>query len=226
MAESSDSVSALPSGSVASTNYVIQPSPPLSHPKRSMVWSYFVYDQENICQTEVSRDHGDQGGPSKEICGASIAGKYPTNLKQHLRKDHYALYQEALVKEKAAEQKRKEASAKPLGTKQLSLAESFKGKSPYDKKSERYLTITKHVAIFIGSSNVPNSIVENAEFKSLIEVLDSRYPLPGRTLIGKELDKVLATFKIMFRAFFLKHEKRPYVLIFGQKRDLLQATLD
>ena len=93
-------------------------------------------------------------------------GKYPTNLKQHLQKDHHALYHESLMKEKEekeAEQKRKEVSAKLMRAKHLSLAESFKGKSPYDKKSERYLTIMKHLAVFIG--NVPNSIVENAEFK-------------------------------------------------------------
>ena len=65
--------------------------------------------------------------------------------------------------EKEAEQKRKEVSAKLMRAKHLSLAESFKGKSPYDKKSERYLTIMKHLAVFIG--NVPNSILENAEFK-------------------------------------------------------------
>ena len=47
------------------------------------------------------------------------------------------------------------------------------------------------MAVFIGSCNVPNSIVENAEFKSLIQVLDSRYPLPGRRLIGKELDSLI-----------------------------------
>lgn len=49
--------------------------------------------------------------------------------------------------EKEAEQKRKEVSAKPMRAKQLPFAESFKGKSRYDKKSERYLTIMKHLVM-------------------------------------------------------------------------------
>ena len=55
--------------------------------------------------------------------------------------------------------------------------------------------------MFIGSTNISNSIVENEEFWLLVKVLDSRYPMPGRTLIGKELDKVLATLKHNMEGF-------------------------
>ena len=37
---------------------------------------------------------------------------------------------------------------------------------------------------------VLNSLVESTEFKSVLEALDPRY-YPGRTLIGKKIDKVL-----------------------------------
>ena len=71
-----------------------------------------IKTRKSICQVEVTRDHGDHGGPSKEACGVTLAENFPTNLKQHLRKDHPAQYQEALQKEKEAEQKKKEESAK------------------------------------------------------------------------------------------------------------------
>ena len=51
------------------------------------------------------------------------------------------------------------------------------------------------MAIFIGSTNVPISLVENMEFQSLLEAIDPRYPVPGRTLIAKEIDKVLFVMK-------------------------------
>ena len=47
---------------------------------RSPVWSFFAYDaatEKSICQVELS-DH--------VICVHNISGKYPTNLKQHLKK--------------------------------------------------------------------------------------------------------------------------------------------
>ena len=53
----------------------------------------------------------------------TVTGKFPTNIKQHLRKDHPTQYQEALLKEYEAEQKKKEESAKrasPVG-KQLTV---------------------------------------------------------------------------------------------------------
>ena len=99
---------------------------------------------------------------------------------------------------------------------QLAPAESFREKSPYDKHSERYLTITKHIFC---STNVPNSIVENAEFKSLIKVLDGRYPLPGKTLIGKELDKVLVTLKQSVQGFISQARKVSLCADIWSKRD-------
>ena len=107
--------------------------------------------------------------------------------------------------------------------KQLSVVESFKGRSKYDKSSPRYLQITKALAIFIGSTNVANSIIENDEFRSLVKVLDSRYPMPGRTLIGKELDKVLATLKQNVEGSFHQHVECHCVPIYGRRRDSLQV---
>ena len=50
-------------------------------PTRSLVWEYYTYDRvvdKSICQVE-SPDG---------MCGKSVSGKNPTNLKQHLRAVH------------------------------------------------------------------------------------------------------------------------------------------
>ena len=59
----------------------------VGHPRQSIVWNYFVHDpgtNQRVCQVEVTKDHGDQGGPSRETSGTAIVAKYLTNLKQHL----------------------------------------------------------------------------------------------------------------------------------------------
>ena len=73
-----------------------------------------------------------------------------------------------------------------------------KGRPSYDRSSEHYLKITKKLAIFIGSTKVPNNIIGNPGFRAFVKILDSRYPAPGRTLISKELDKVLVTLKQIY----------------------------
>ena len=55
--------------------------------------------------------------------------------------------------------------------------------------------------MFVGSSNTPNSIVENVEFQQFIKSLDPRYPLPSRALLGKELDNVLVDLKASIHTY-------------------------
>ena len=61
--------------------------------------------------------------------------------------------------------------------------------------------------MFVGSSNTPNSIVENTEFQQLIKSLDPRYPLPSRALLGKELDKVLIDLKTTIHTYLAAARK-------------------
>ena len=57
----------------------------------------------------------------------------------------------------------------------------------YEVHSVKQRSITKKMAIFIGSSNVALSLVENVEFRELIYELDLRYQVPSRFKIGKDL---------------------------------------
>ena len=63
----------------------------------------------------------------------------------------------------------------------------LKGVRKCSVDSERQKSITKELAIFLGSTNTPISIVENDRFKKLIQTLDNRYELPGRGKMGKDI---------------------------------------
>jgi hypothetical protein len=41
----------------------------------------------------------------------------------------------------------------------------------YDRESPQYKEISRHLAVFVGGSNVSNSIVENTKFIQFIEAL-------------------------------------------------------
>ena len=45
-----------------------------------------------------------------------------------------------------------------------------------------------YVAVFVGSTNTTNNIVNNPEFQSFVKVVDSRYLIPGRMLLNKKMD--------------------------------------
>ena len=186
-----------------------------------------MYEKDNnksFCQVEVTRDRG------VEVCGVALPGKYPTNMKQHLRTAHNPQYQEMLASEREEQKKKTQSSSKVRGklsasAKQLTVAESFQGKPAYLKTSERYLTITRQLAIFIGGTNVPNSIVENEAFKSFVKSLDSRYPVPGRALISKELDKVVITLKQNMQALMSQARKVALCADIWSKRGLTSSYL-
>ncbi len=56
----------------------------------------------------------------------------------------------------------------------------------------------RKLALFVGGTNVANSIVDNAIFRSLLEGLDSHYQVPGQTLIGKEINNLVIDMKAVF----------------------------
>ena len=109
------------------------------------------------------------------------------------------MFQEFLLKEgklKAKKAKKAVTNSKKRGH-QLTLDESLQMKPKYDRGGDRYVykIITKRLAVFVGATNMPNSIVENPEFRALLKACDPRYPLPERAAVGKEIDLVLAEVK-------------------------------
>ena len=59
-------------------------------------------------------------------------------------------------------------------SKQLTLFQYLSFGKEDRKESDRYQAITKKLAVFVGSSNVSNRIVESAEFQDLVNTLDGR----------------------------------------------------
>ena len=90
--------------SVATRSSTVSPSSSLGQPRKSLVWNYFIYDDvsgKSICQ--VSTGESNEAGSSSSgpnVCGKTCAGKFPFNLKQHLKTCHVACYQELLNDER------------------------------------------------------------------------------------------------------------------------------
>ena len=82
-------------------------------PKRSPVWDYFTYDSvSSLCKVDVMA--GDREPDlSKKSCDHTVSGKFPTNLKNHLKKHHPTVYENVLRNEEEA--KAEASTAKALG---------------------------------------------------------------------------------------------------------------
>ena len=76
--------------------------------------------------------------------------------------------------------------------KQLSIEEFVKSQAKYDKHSGKYNPLLKKLAIFNGTSNVSNSLVEYSEFSSLLKTAALRIIVIGRSTIRQEIDLVVA----------------------------------
>ena len=70
---------------------------------------------------------------------------------------------------------------------QLSLENSLEQRNSYSESSTQYKVITRQLAIFVGSTNIALSIVENPEFRDLLLTLDKRYQVRGRKKKAKKL---------------------------------------
>ena len=77
-------------------------------------------------------------------CGTEIAGKFPTNLKAHIKGSHPAVYEQMLKKE-AEKQKEREARVRKLASPlashvagQMTLVGTIQKTKPYKKDSTRY----------------------------------------------------------------------------------------
>ena len=79
--------------SILSTGSVLA----MGRPKRSVVWDYFEYDEvtdQSVCQIlQCGSDESDM------ICGCGIPGKFPTNLRNHIKKYRPTQFVEVLAKE-------------------------------------------------------------------------------------------------------------------------------
>lgn len=129
-------------------------------------------------------------------------------------------------KEKKEEKKESIQKAKSLKVShQLTLADTLQSKAAYSKESQRYREICKKLAIFVGITNVPNSIVENLEFKDLLHTMDNCFVVPGRSVVGKELNKVLIELKAKIGSFLLEANKMSICVDIWSKKGMTSSYL-
>ncbi len=187
----------------------------VGRPRDSTVWEHFVYDEgkeKSVCQVRV----GEEGS----ACGKEITGRYTTNLKAHLKHAHPTVYVEVQQKSEEKEKARRKSGEGAALRNQQKLPQmgALRGGTKYAKESPRYKTITLKLAAFVAIANVPNSIVENEEFRELLAELDDRYVVPGRTTIGAEMDKLLVDLKAKVLAKMNQAKKVVICVTSGQRR--------
>ena len=79
-----ESQSVSPAPSIASVGHH---ATPVGRPLKSAVWNFFEFNpltDKSVCQ--VIQPDGSSSADEDRVCGHCIPGKYPSNLKQHLRK--------------------------------------------------------------------------------------------------------------------------------------------
>ena len=194
---------------------------------RSPVWKYFKFVEaigKSVCQVV---------GTDGEVCSQNISGKFPTNLKQHLRSKHPNEHSAVLEVDASIKKAKDEAELKraqichkaAAATASKQLTQPLSAGKQYKKESERYQTITRKLAIFVGSNNVANSIVESPEFTDLLRTLDPKYKVPGRKVLAQETEKVLIEIKAKASAFLQEAAKVSICADIWSKRGLTASFL-
>ncbi|XP_054283311.1 zinc finger BED domain-containing protein 4-like [Macrosteles quadrilineatus] len=105
------------------------------------------------------------------------------SLINHLRR-HKKEFQE-FSKERLNVNKQKEEQ--PSTSKQPSVQDLFKKKERFTTSHPRHIQITKAVTRMITTDLHPYSLVEEASFKNLMDILEPRYQLPSRTTFSRTL---------------------------------------
>ena len=107
----------------------------------------------------------------------------------------------------------------------MTLAESLRCGTYYDKSSARYCDISRKLAIFVGTTNVPYSIVQNLEFQDLLSTLDHRYHVPSRAQMTKDLENVLIELKSKIGTFLEEANKASICADIWSKKGLSSSYL-
>ena len=161
-------------------------------PRRSSVWNYFKYEKErdkSVCQVKITKDE-------KEVtCGKELSGVYSSNMKKHLKMHHREAFQK--FEKEEGERKKAESSMKRKDStlvSQMTIKQVLK-QNRFPKDSKKQLAITKKLAIFVGATNAPLSVVDGPEFRDFLTEMNEQYEIPGRKKIGKEVEKVYTELK-------------------------------
>ena len=193
--------------------------------KKSTVWKHFDYWKES--DTSVCTVHMPTTEDPNKMCGKTLKGNFPTNLKKHLKKIHPALLKEVEEAEKVSKKNRKDTSSGKQSKAQLTLETSLEHHNRYTESSIQYKAITKNWPfLYVGSTNVALSLVENQEFRDLLLTLDKRYQVPSRKKISKEIDAVCVRMKTNIQSLPDKARKISLCVDIWSKPGMTASFLD
>lgn len=165
-------------------------------PRKSLVWNFFEYERDkdkSVCQV-LTKKVG-----KEEKCGKVLNGAFTSNMKKHLKASHK---EEFLRFEKEEDERQKSHTHQKRGSallssshsQQMTIKEAMKP-TVYSKDSKKQLGITNKLAIFIGATSVPLSLVDCPEFCDLLKEMDKQYDIPGRKKLGKDIDDLYINLK-------------------------------
>ena len=77
---------------------------------------------------------------------------------------------------------------------QMSIKQALKSNF-YPKDSKKQLAITRKLAVFVGTTNAPISVVDGPEFRDLLTETNGQYEIPGRKKVAKEIENVYTELK-------------------------------
>ena len=117
-------------------------------------------------------------------------------LKNHLKVCDPSIY-DAVLAEEAANRKRRDLR---------------------DLHESHQKLIDKSVAVFVGATSAPYSVINNEHFRRMLQALDARYCIPGRTRLQSLIDDVLRTMKVRIQGAMSNARKINFVRTFGLKK--------
>lgn len=149
--------------------------------RESSIWDYYEYDdktEKSICKV--------CDATSGRVCGLKLAGKNATNLVQHLSRLHKAQHLEFEAKEKVR-QGEKQGSKRKLPDdveeppKKLQTMEKCLEKKAvrYSSASSEYKQRLGGIIDFLVETGSPMNIITHPAFHKMINILDSKFAIPG-----------------------------------------------
>ena len=135
----------------------------------STTWHFFNYINEENTSSCI-------------LCEKKITGKVTTNLKKHLERAH--------PNDLRIHEKEKELQG---GNEEIDLTKEIIAMSKYLPSNQKQIDATSELALLVGSSNIPNNIVEHPRFVKFCMQLNARYEVPTRYLMDQRISEIKQT---------------------------------
>lgn len=116
-------------------------------------------------------------------CEKKLSGRFGGNLKTHLQKAHPDIFQEVVEDDSSSA-----AGSTDSGSLSQSKLWSFvKKTTKYKPGGREDVEKTEGLALLLGGTNIPKSIVENSLFKLYSSRMDPQYEVPSRAKITRKI---------------------------------------